>query len=117
MRDPMRSPIQARPDSACALAPSMASAARNRVTVSAGRPRLDNSSPRFVSVDAVRPERNGALEMRKRLVAVAAQLKKGAKIVVRLRVVGVDSERLSKLRDRFVPAPARRQGVAEVVMR
>jgi hypothetical protein len=55
--------------------------------------------------------------MRKRLVAVAAQLKKGAKIVVRLRVVGVDSERLSKLRDRFVPAPARRQGVAEVVMR
>ena len=47
----------------------------------------------------------------------AARLQHGAEIVVRLRVIGIDPEGFAHFSDRFVPHSAKRQRVAEVVMR
>ena len=55
--------------------------------------------------------------MIQRRAGVARELQQGAEIIVRLRVVGIDTQRLTEGRDRLVAPAARGEREPEVVVR
>ncbi len=70
-----------------------------------------------MSVDVVGAQRNGASILRGCLAELAGQKQNRAKVVVRLCVIGIQTDRLLELGTRIASSSARRVGNAEVVVR